>query len=126
MTSLKPRPSACKAPTADDERAAVAGHRKPDGLQSKPAARFGCAEIDPTMPDVARVREQDPDRTPCSAPCACCATRACLSFRRGHAVKVTGTPERGAVHAKATELLQLARRHGYHRKELIELIPQLP
>src|SRR5436190_4986437 len=31
-----------------------------------------------------------------------------LEFRRGHGVKVAGTPERGAVIIRATELLQLA------------------
>src|SRR5213079_2957274 len=49
-----------------------------------------------------------------------------LEFRRGHGVKVAGTPERGAVIIRATELLQLARRHGYHRDELINIIQQLP
>jgi GntR family transcriptional regulator len=49
-----------------------------------------------------------------------------LEFRRGHGIRVAGTPERSAVIAKATELLQLSRRHGYRREELIELIQQLP
>ena len=49
-----------------------------------------------------------------------------LEFRRGHGVKVAGTPDRSAVIVKATELLQLSRRHGYRRDELIELIQQLP
>lgn len=49
-----------------------------------------------------------------------------LEFRRGHGVRVAGAPERGAVIAKAMELLQLSRRHGYRRKELIDLIQQLP
>ena len=49
-----------------------------------------------------------------------------LEFRRGHAIRVAGTPERSAVIAKATELLALSRRHGYRRDELIELIQQLP
>ncbi|MGH2858189.1 MAG: GntR family transcriptional regulator [Solirubrobacteraceae bacterium] len=49
-----------------------------------------------------------------------------LEFRRGHGIRVAGTPERGAVVAKATELLQFSRRHGYRREELIELIQQLP
>lgn len=49
-----------------------------------------------------------------------------LEFRRGRVVKVAGTPERAAVIAKATELLQLSRRHGYRREDLIELIKQLP
>ncbi|MHB1567889.1 MAG: GntR family transcriptional regulator [Solirubrobacteraceae bacterium] len=49
-----------------------------------------------------------------------------LEFRRGHSVKVAGTPDRSAVIVKAAELLQLSRRHGYRRDELIELIQQLP
>jgi GntR family transcriptional regulator len=49
-----------------------------------------------------------------------------LEFRRGHSVKVAGTPNRTAVILKTTELLQLARRHGYRRDELIEIIQQLP
>ena len=49
-----------------------------------------------------------------------------LEFRRGNGVKVAGTPERGAVLAKANELLELARHHGYRRDELIELIQNLP
>ncbi|HET9719265.1 MAG TPA: GntR family transcriptional regulator [Solirubrobacteraceae bacterium] len=49
-----------------------------------------------------------------------------LEFRRGRAVKITGTPERGAIHSKAAELLRLARHHGYRREELIDVIQQLP
>ncbi len=48
-----------------------------------------------------------------------------LEFRRGHGVSVAGTPERGAVLAKARELLQFARRNGYRREELIEMIQTL-
>jgi GntR family transcriptional regulator len=49
-----------------------------------------------------------------------------LEFRRGRGITVAGTPERGAVTAKAKELVQFARRHGYRRDELIELIESLP
>jgi GntR family transcriptional regulator len=49
-----------------------------------------------------------------------------LEFRRGHGIRVAGTPDRSAVIAKATELLQLSRTHGYRRDELIDLIQQLP
>jgi GntR family transcriptional regulator len=45
-----------------------------------------------------------------------------LEFRRGRGVSVTGTPERGAVIAKARELVELARRHGYRTDELIQII----
>src|SRR5205807_5510196 len=49
-----------------------------------------------------------------------------LEFRRGRGVTVAGTPERGAVTAKAKELITFARRHGYRREELIDLIESLP
>jgi GntR family transcriptional regulator len=49
-----------------------------------------------------------------------------LEFRRGRGIRLAGTPERSALIAKATELLQRSRRHGYRRAELIELIQQLP
>jgi DNA-binding transcriptional regulator YhcF (GntR family) len=49
-----------------------------------------------------------------------------LEFRRGLGIHVSGTPERGAVVAKAIELVQLGRRSGYNRTELLQLIEQLP
>ena len=48
-----------------------------------------------------------------------------LEFRRGRGVTVAGTPEQGAVVAKARELVRFARAHGYRREELIELIEGL-
>ena len=48
-----------------------------------------------------------------------------LEFRRGHGVRVAGTPERGAVLAKARELLRFARQNGYKREELLEIIQTL-
>lgn len=49
-----------------------------------------------------------------------------LDFRRGRGVTVSGTPTQGVLHQHARELLALARRHGYERRELIELIESLP
>jgi GntR family transcriptional regulator len=49
-----------------------------------------------------------------------------LEFRRGRGITVAGTPQRGAVLAKARELLALARHHGYRREELIHIIESLP
>ena len=49
-----------------------------------------------------------------------------LDFRRGRGVTVTGTQPQGAVHAQARELVELARRHGYRRDELVRLIETLP
>ena len=45
-----------------------------------------------------------------------------LEFRRGRGISVAGTPERGAVVNKARELVEFARRHGYGRDELIQII----
>jgi GntR family transcriptional regulator len=48
-----------------------------------------------------------------------------LEFRRGRGVTVAGTPERGAVVARARELLTFARTQGYDREELIRMIEGL-
>jgi len=45
-----------------------------------------------------------------------------LEFRRGRGISVAGTPERGAVVARAKELTDFARRHGYGLDELLEII----
>ena|SRR5437660_125719 len=45
-----------------------------------------------------------------------------LDFRRGHGISVAGTPERGAVIARAKELIDFARRQGYRVEELIQII----
>jgi GntR family transcriptional regulator len=44
-----------------------------------------------------------------------------LEMGRGRAIRVTGTPERGAVVARAKELIAFARLNGYRREELIAL-----
>src|SRR5437867_11145505 len=48
-----------------------------------------------------------------------------LEFRRGRGVTVAGTSERGAVVARARELVRFARRQGYRREELIQIIETL-
>src|ERR1700733_1836946 len=48
-----------------------------------------------------------------------------IEMGRGRAIRVTGTPERGAVIAKTKELIDFARHHGYRRDELIALIYRL-
>ena len=45
-----------------------------------------------------------------------------LEMGRGRAITVTGTPDQGAVIAKVKELVDLGRRHGYRRDELIAMI----
>ena len=49
-----------------------------------------------------------------------------LELRQGRGIRVSGTPGRGALLAKAIELVQLARHSGYNRAELLEMIEQLP
>jgi GntR family transcriptional regulator len=49
-----------------------------------------------------------------------------LDFRRGRGVTVSGAPPRGAVIARARELIGFAQRHGYGRDELVEMIRRLP
>jgi GntR family transcriptional regulator len=48
-----------------------------------------------------------------------------LEFRRGRGISVAGSPERGAVVARARELVRFARRQGYRREDLIQLIEEL-
>jgi len=48
-----------------------------------------------------------------------------LEFRRRRGITVAGTSERGAVLARARELVAFARRQGYRRKELIQIIETL-
>jgi GntR family transcriptional regulator len=49
-----------------------------------------------------------------------------LEFRRGRGITVVGTPQRGAVLARTRELIDYARRHGFGRDEIIEMIEALP
>jgi GntR family transcriptional regulator len=49
-----------------------------------------------------------------------------LEFRRGRGVTVAGTPERTAVLEQARVLIELARRHGYRRDELVQIIENMP
>jgi len=49
-----------------------------------------------------------------------------LELRRGDGIRVSGTPQRGALLAKAIELVQLGRESGYSRAELLEMIQRLP
>jgi len=49
-----------------------------------------------------------------------------LEFRRGRGITVAGTPQRGAVLARARDLLEFARHHGFSRDEIIQIIQSLP
>ena len=48
-----------------------------------------------------------------------------LEFRRGRGITVAAAPERGAVTARARDLISFARQHGYGRRELIDIIQTL-
>jgi len=48
-----------------------------------------------------------------------------LEFRRGHGIRVSGTPQRSAVTARARDLVAYAREQGYQRDELITIIQGL-
>jgi GntR family transcriptional regulator len=49
-----------------------------------------------------------------------------LEFRRGRGISVAGTPQLGAVLGQVRNLVQFARRHGYGRDEVIQMIRDLP
>ncbi len=49
-----------------------------------------------------------------------------LDFTRGRGVRVVGTPQRGAVIGRVDELLDFARRQGFQRDEVIQLIRARP
>jgi DNA-binding transcriptional regulator YhcF (GntR family) len=48
-----------------------------------------------------------------------------LEFRRGRGITVAGTPERGAVTARARELVRFARQQGYTSNDVIQIIQSL-
>jgi len=48
-----------------------------------------------------------------------------LEIGRGRAITVAGTPERGAVVTKMKELLDLGRRNGYRRDELLAMMDRM-
>src|ERR1700728_368279 len=49
-----------------------------------------------------------------------------LEVGRGRAITVAGTPERGGGGAKLEEVIDLARRNGYRREELVEMLQTFP
>ncbi|MHB1998941.1 MAG: GntR family transcriptional regulator [Solirubrobacteraceae bacterium] len=48
-----------------------------------------------------------------------------LEFRRGHGIRVAGTPERSAVITRVRELVSFARANGYRPDELIAIIERM-
>ena len=49
-----------------------------------------------------------------------------LEMGRGRAIVVAGSPERSAIVTKMKELLELGRRSGYRREDLLEILQTLP
>ena len=49
-----------------------------------------------------------------------------LELRLGLWINVVGTPARGAVLARTRDLIEFARRHGFRREEIIQMIESLP
>jgi DNA-binding transcriptional regulator YhcF (GntR family) len=49
-----------------------------------------------------------------------------LEFTRGRGISVCGTPEKSAVLTQVRELIEFARRNGYRRADVIEMITGLP
>lgn len=45
-----------------------------------------------------------------------------LEVRQGRGITVAGTPQRGAVLARAKDLVAFARKHGYGQDEIIAMI----
>ena len=45
-----------------------------------------------------------------------------LEFRRGRGITVAGSPEHGAVVARAKEFVRFAGRHGYRLEDVVRLI----
>ncbi len=49
-----------------------------------------------------------------------------LEFTRGRGITVSGTPQKSAVQSRVHELVEFARRHGYRREEVIDMIARMP
>ena len=48
-----------------------------------------------------------------------------LEVGRGRAITVAGTPEQGLVVTRMKELIELARRNGYRRDELLAMLERM-
>ena len=49
-----------------------------------------------------------------------------LDFQRGRGITVAGTPQQSVVVKRVRELVEFARRQGYRREEIIQMIEGLP
>jgi GntR family transcriptional regulator len=48
-----------------------------------------------------------------------------LEFKQGRGITVSGTPQKGAVLARVHDLVEFARRHGYRREDVVQMIESL-
>ena len=92
---------------AEIRRAIADGEAKPG--ERLPPARDLAAVLDVNTNTVLRALRQLRDE-------------GLLEFRRGRGITVTGTPDRGAIIARARELVSLAHHHGYRLDELLGII----
>jgi len=95
---------------AEIRRAIAEGEAKPG--ERLPPAKDLAAELGVNTNTVLRALRQLRDE-------------GLLEFRRGRGITVSGTPERGAVVARARELVEFARRQGYKPDELARIIEDL-
>jgi GntR family transcriptional regulator len=49
-----------------------------------------------------------------------------VEMRPRHGIRISGTPQRASLRAKATEIVQLSRESGYDRAELLQIIQEVP
>ena len=95
---------------AEIRRAIAQGEAKPG--ERMPPARDLAAELEVNRNTVLRALRQLRDE-------------GILEFRRGRGITVAATPEHGEVVAQARRLTLLARKYGYRRDELIQIIEAL-
>jgi GntR family transcriptional regulator len=96
---------------AEIRRAIAAGEASPG--QRLPAALDLAAVLEVNRNTVLRALRQLRDE-------------GLLELRRGRGATVVATPDQGELQARARELVELARRIGYRREELVELIESVP
>src|SRR6188508_3139548 len=95
---------------AEIRRAIADGEAKPG--ERLPPAKDLAAELGVNTNTVLRALRQLRDK-------------GLLEFRRGRGITVSGTAERGAVVARARELVEFARHQGYRPDELARIIEDL-